>query len=88
MSTRVGLIVPHEYKLLSIAAILEVFETANKLSGDFSNIPDKDNGQMIRAAASERANKKEAAKNEWNKSEPAPNTKSNTEKLFNEWIKE
>lgn len=55
---------------------------------DFSNIPDKDNGQMIRAAASERANKKEAAKNEWNKSEPAPNTKSNTEKLFNEWIKE
>ncbi|MEG2102036.1 MAG: AraC family transcriptional regulator, partial [Flavobacterium sp.] len=32
MSKRVGLIVPHDYKLLSIAAILEVFETANKLS--------------------------------------------------------
>ena len=32
MSKKVGLIVPHDYKLLSIAAILEVFETANKLS--------------------------------------------------------
>ncbi|KAF2511899.1 GlxA family transcriptional regulator [Flavobacterium foetidum] len=32
MSRKVGLIVPHDYKLLSIAAILEVFETANKLS--------------------------------------------------------
>ncbi|WP_409417443.1 GlxA family transcriptional regulator [Flavobacterium sp. PS2] len=31
MSKKVGLIVPHDYKLLSIAAILEVFETANKL---------------------------------------------------------
>jgi transcriptional regulator GlxA family with amidase domain len=31
MSTKVGLIVPHDYKLLSIAAILEVFETANNL---------------------------------------------------------
>ncbi len=29
---KTGLIVPHDYKLLSIAAILEVFETANKLS--------------------------------------------------------
>ena len=37
MSKKVGLIVPHDYKLLSIAAILEVFETANKLSkGDKS----------------------------------------------------
>ncbi|MEN2415577.1 GlxA family transcriptional regulator [Flavobacterium mesophilum] len=34
MSKRTGLIVPHDYKLLSIAAILEVFETANKLSKD------------------------------------------------------
>ena len=32
MSKKVGLLVPHDYKLLSIAAILEVFETANKLS--------------------------------------------------------
>ncbi|MFB9078804.1 GlxA family transcriptional regulator [Flavobacterium procerum] len=32
MSRKVGLIVPYDYKLLSIAAILEVFETANKLS--------------------------------------------------------
>lgn len=32
MSKKVGLIVPHDYKLLSIAAILEVFETANKLT--------------------------------------------------------
>jgi len=32
MSKIVGLIVPYDYKLLSIAAILEVFETANKLS--------------------------------------------------------
>lgn len=32
MSRKTGLIVPHDYKLLSIAAILEVFETANKLS--------------------------------------------------------
>lgn len=32
MSKKVGLIVPHDYKLLSIAAILEVFETANKIS--------------------------------------------------------
>ncbi|TDO97740.1 GlxA family transcriptional regulator [Flavobacterium sp. 245] len=32
MSKKTGLIVPHDYKLLSIAAILEVFETANKLS--------------------------------------------------------
>lgn len=32
MSKKIGLIVPHDYKLLSIAAILEVFETANKLS--------------------------------------------------------
>jgi len=32
MSKTIGLIVPHDYKLLSIAAILEVFETANKLS--------------------------------------------------------
>ncbi|KQB40586.1 GlxA family transcriptional regulator [Flavobacterium aquidurense] len=32
MSKKVGLIVPHDYKLLSIAAILEVFETANNLS--------------------------------------------------------
>ncbi|WP_264522768.1 GlxA family transcriptional regulator [Flavobacterium sp. N502536] len=32
MTKKVGLIVPHDYKLLSIAAILEVFETANKLS--------------------------------------------------------
>ena len=31
MSKKVALIVPHDYKLLSIAAILEVFETANKL---------------------------------------------------------
>lgn len=31
MSKKTGLIVPHDYKLLSIAAILEVFETANKL---------------------------------------------------------
>ncbi|TDW46394.1 transcriptional regulator GlxA family with amidase domain [Flavobacterium sp. 270] len=31
MSKKVGLIVPYDYKLLSIAAILEVFETANKL---------------------------------------------------------
>lgn len=31
MSKKIGLIVPHDYKLLSIAAILEVFETANKL---------------------------------------------------------
>ncbi|WPO80786.1 GlxA family transcriptional regulator [Flavobacterium sp. KACC 22761] len=34
MSKKTGLIVPHDYKLLSIAAILEVFETANKLSKD------------------------------------------------------
>ncbi|BFM43634.1 GlxA family transcriptional regulator [Flavobacterium sp. CFS9] len=32
MTKKVGLIVPHDYKLLSIAAILEVFETANKLA--------------------------------------------------------
>ncbi|WP_374174944.1 GlxA family transcriptional regulator [Flavobacterium tructae] len=32
MTKKVGLIVPHDYKLLSIAAILEVFETANKLT--------------------------------------------------------
>lgn len=32
MIKKVGLIVPHDYKLLSIAAILEVFETANKLT--------------------------------------------------------
>ena len=32
MSKKLGLIIPHDYKLLSIAAILEVFETANKLS--------------------------------------------------------
>ncbi|KQO34790.1 AraC family transcriptional regulator [Flavobacterium sp. Leaf82] len=32
MSKKIGLIVPHDYKLLSIAAILEVFETANNLS--------------------------------------------------------
>ncbi|MBS7252608.1 GlxA family transcriptional regulator [Flavobacterium branchiicola] len=32
MTKKVALIVPHDYKLLSIAAILEVFETANKLS--------------------------------------------------------
>ncbi|GAA6771007.1 type 1 glutamine amidotransferase family protein [Flavobacterium sp. CGRL2] len=32
MSKKLGLIVPHDYKLLSIAAILEVFETTNKLS--------------------------------------------------------
>ena len=32
MSKKVGLIVPHDYKLLSIAAVLEVFETANKLT--------------------------------------------------------
>ena len=32
MSKKVGLIVPHDYKLLSIAAILEVFETANKIT--------------------------------------------------------
>jgi len=32
MSTKVGLIIPYDYKLLSVAAILEVFETANKLS--------------------------------------------------------
>ncbi|MWB95570.1 helix-turn-helix domain-containing protein [Flavobacterium sp. GA093] len=32
MTKKIGLIVPHDYKLLSIAAILEVFETANKLS--------------------------------------------------------
>lgn len=32
MSRKTGLIVPYDYKLLSIAAILEVFETANKLS--------------------------------------------------------
>lgn len=32
MSKKIGLIVPHDYKLLSIAAILEVFETTNKLS--------------------------------------------------------
>jgi len=31
MSKKVALIVPHDYKLLSIAAILEVFETVNKL---------------------------------------------------------
>ncbi|WP_264536285.1 GlxA family transcriptional regulator [Flavobacterium sp. N1736] len=31
MSKKTALIVPHDYKLLSIAAILEVFETANKL---------------------------------------------------------
>jgi transcriptional regulator GlxA family with amidase domain len=31
MSKKVGLIIPHDYKLLSVAAILEVFETANKL---------------------------------------------------------
>lgn len=31
MSKKVGLIVPYDYKLLSIAAILEVFETANKI---------------------------------------------------------
>ncbi|WP_431244060.1 hypothetical protein ACQ9BO_06500 [Flavobacterium sp. P21] len=34
MSKKTGLIVPHDYKLLSIATILEVFETANKLSKD------------------------------------------------------
>jgi len=32
MTKKTALIVPHYYKLLSIAAILEVFETANKLS--------------------------------------------------------
>lgn len=32
MSKKIALIVPHDYKLLSIAAILEVFETANKLA--------------------------------------------------------
>lgn len=32
MSKKIALIVPHDYKLLSIAAILEVFETANKLT--------------------------------------------------------
>ncbi|RKR09446.1 transcriptional regulator GlxA family with amidase domain [Flavobacterium sp. 90] len=32
MTKKVGLIIPHDYKLLSIAAILEVFETANKLA--------------------------------------------------------
>jgi transcriptional regulator GlxA family with amidase domain len=31
MSAKIGLIIPHDYKLLSIAAILEVFETANRL---------------------------------------------------------
>ncbi|MBZ4044444.1 GlxA family transcriptional regulator [Flavobacterium hibisci] len=31
MSRKVGLILGHDYKLLSVAAILEVFETANKL---------------------------------------------------------
>lgn len=31
MSKKIALIVPYDYKLLSIAAILEVFETANKL---------------------------------------------------------
>ncbi|MDX6183900.1 helix-turn-helix domain-containing protein [Flavobacterium sp. Fl-77] len=34
MSKKVGLIIPHDYKLLSIAAILEVFETANKLHNE------------------------------------------------------
>jgi transcriptional regulator GlxA family with amidase domain len=34
MTKKIGLIVPHDYKLLSIAAILEVFETANKLVKD------------------------------------------------------
>ena len=32
MSKKIALIVPHDYKLLSIAAILEVFETTNKLT--------------------------------------------------------
>ncbi|WP_417942507.1 GlxA family transcriptional regulator [Flavobacterium sp. RS13.1] len=32
MSRKLGLIIPHDYKLLSVAAILEVFETANKLT--------------------------------------------------------
>jgi transcriptional regulator GlxA family with amidase domain len=32
MRKKIALIVPHDYKLLSIAAILEVFETANKLA--------------------------------------------------------
>ena len=34
MSKKVGLIIPYDYKLLSIAAILEVFETANKLHNE------------------------------------------------------
>ncbi|MBP4136594.1 GlxA family transcriptional regulator [Flavobacterium geliluteum] len=34
MSKKVGLIIPHDYKLLSIAAILEVFETTNKLHNE------------------------------------------------------
>jgi transcriptional regulator GlxA family with amidase domain len=34
MSKKVGLIIPYDYKLLSIAAILEVFETANKLHSE------------------------------------------------------
>ncbi len=29
--TNLGLIVPYDYKLLSIAAILEVFETVNRI---------------------------------------------------------
>ena len=32
MSKKLALIIPHDYKLLSVAAILEVFETANKLT--------------------------------------------------------
>ncbi|WP_163398118.1 GlxA family transcriptional regulator [Flavobacterium fluviatile] len=34
MSKKVGLILGHDYKLLSVAAILEVFETANKLHNE------------------------------------------------------
>lgn len=34
MSRKIGLILGHDYKLLSVAAILEVFETANKLHNE------------------------------------------------------
>ncbi|MGE6354171.1 GlxA family transcriptional regulator [Flavobacterium sp. NPDC079362] len=53
MSKKVGLIVPHDYKLLSIAAILEVFETANKLSKG-----DKKSFKIMLFQSSEQINEK------------------------------
>lgn len=38
---------------------------------DFENIPDKTEGETIKESSQERATKKQAAKEEWNKSEPS-----------------